>query len=110
MGAWISLDNIAHEHINDYLTYLEELKTAGHLDRVLISHDAGWYSAGQKDGGSFRGYATIFREFIPLLEENGFTEAEINRLLVENPAKAFMIRDESIKPNHMETSLTFNHH
>ena len=93
MGAWISLDNVSTERLGAYLSYLKEMTTAGRLDRVLISHDSGWYSAGEPDGGNFRGYTVIFREFIPLLRRNGFSESEINLLLVENPAKAFALKN-----------------
>lgn len=95
MGAWISLDNIKPENIEIYVRNLQEMKSAGLLDRVLISHDSGWYTAGEEDGGSFNGYTTIFREFIPALRQKGFTEPEIHQLIVENPASAFRIRKTS---------------
>jgi predicted metal-dependent phosphotriesterase family hydrolase len=91
MSAWISLDNINHGQLDADLGYLQEMKSGGLFNRVLISHDSGWYSAGEKDGGTFRGYTVIFREFLPLLRQNGFSEQEINRLLAENPAQAFTI-------------------
>jgi phosphotriesterase-related protein len=61
------------------------------LDRVLISHDAGWYSVGDPKGGDFRPYETLFTEFLPALKEAGFSDADIELLTVTNPAKAFTI-------------------
>jgi phosphotriesterase-related protein len=98
MGAWISLDNIndaAHPDPNEkfstswYADRINSLKEAGFLDRILISHDAGWYSPGEKMGGDFRGFTDIFTSLIPQLEERQFTQKEIQQLLVLNPREAF---------------------
>jgi phosphotriesterase-related protein len=92
MGAWISLDNIRSDNIDDYVAFLQEMKAADLLEHVLISHDAGWYSAGVEGGGSFRSYTTIFREFLPALRNVDFTEAELEQIMVDNPARAFRLR------------------
>ena len=92
MGAWISFDNIKSDNINAYIEYLQEMKSAGLLDHVLISHDAGWYSAGVEDGGNYRGYTAIFREFLPALRQAGFSEDDIEQVLVRNPGMAFRLR------------------
>ncbi len=91
-GAWISFDNIRSDNIETYLSHLQEMKSAGLLEHVLISHDSGWYTAGEENGGDYRGYAAIFKEFIPALKNAGFTEEEIDWLCVENPARAYRIR------------------
>jgi phosphotriesterase-related protein len=88
-GAWISLDGIAWGDIKDYADSIERLQKAGLLHQILISHDAGWYKPGEKDGGSFKGYTSIFRDLFPLLRERGFTKKQLNQLLQHNPAKAF---------------------
>jgi predicted metal-dependent phosphotriesterase family hydrolase len=36
-------------------------------------------------------YAAIFEQLIPALIELGFSDAEIDRLLIENPAKAYRV-------------------
>ncbi len=99
MGAWISLDavNISaaegrHGNHDLYAAMLAELKKEGLLHRVLISHDAGWYDAGEPGGGGFRGYSDIHRFLIPMLMEEGFTGEDTEQLLVTNPARAFEIR------------------
>jgi phosphotriesterase-related protein len=61
------------------------------LHRVLVSQDAGWYAVGQPQGGTFRPFDTVFTAFIPALRARGFTRAEIDTLLIENPASAFSI-------------------
>ncbi|MGW8313977.1 MAG: phosphotriesterase family protein [Bacteroidales bacterium] len=98
MGAWISLDNVNDEQFPDpeetystgwYANRIMALKEAGYLNRVMISHDAGWFSPGEENGGEFRGYTDIFTRLIPELEERGFTRQEVNQLLVANPRRAF---------------------
>lgn len=91
-GAWVSLDGIADHNMEEYLDFLLHLKSHNLLHRVLISHDAGWYSPREENGGDFRLFSTIGEKFIPLLLSNGFTQAECHQLLVDNPAKAFTIQ------------------
>jgi phosphotriesterase-related protein len=99
VGAWVSLDGVnisgADDHVGNKGFYIDRLKAfreAGLLNRVLLSHDAGWYDVGQPGGGSFRSYTDIHEFLIPALFENGFTEDDIQMLLTENPATAFEIR------------------
>jgi phosphotriesterase-related protein len=91
-GAWVSLDGLNDSNLDDYLIMVRNLKEKGFLHKVLLSHDAGWYSPGEKNGGNYRGYTILFEKFIPLLVKENFTEADIKQILVSNPGKAFEIR------------------
>lgn len=91
-GCWISLDGVNADNISKHLEWIAFLKNKGRLGQVLISHDAGWYRPGEPDGGEFRGYTTISDKLIPALKAQGFTDADIRTLMVDNPAKAFAIR------------------
>jgi phosphotriesterase-related protein len=99
MGAWISLDGINDENSDDYVKMINNLKENGLLNRVLLSHDAGWYHPGEKNGGNFRGYSALFEKLIPLLRKEKFSESEIKQLLVVNPAEAFTVRVRKIVKN-----------
>lgn len=90
-GIWVSLDGIGWSDINFYADTLVFIKSYGLLNRVLISHDAGWYKPDEPNG-EFKGYTVIFRELIPLLKEKGFTDDDIDQLLVRNPASAMGIK------------------
>lgn len=90
-GVWISLDGINEGNMKEYLQMINNLRNKDCLTKVLISQDAGWYSPGEENGGDFRGYNTIPLKFIPLLQQNGYSEAEIHQLLILNPRKAFEI-------------------
>jgi phosphotriesterase-related protein len=92
-GAWIELDGLQNneESIKKHVALVKILRDAGSLERVLLSHDAGWYTVGQIRGGEVRGYTTLFKQFVPALKDAGFEDADITRLTVINPAKAFAV-------------------
>ncbi|WP_232834894.1 phosphotriesterase family protein [Pleomorphovibrio marinus] len=92
MGAWISLDGLGEEQMQSYVGRLQYLKENGLLHKALISHDAGWFSPGEEDGGDFRPFTTLTEKFVPLMLTSGFTPTEIDMLLVKNPQEALKIR------------------
>lgn len=92
LGAWVSLDGIGWGDFDTYADSIERLRNENLLDRVLISHDAGWYKPGEALGGEFKGYTNIFNELLPRLRRKGFSESDFDRLLITNPAEAMSIR------------------
>ncbi len=92
LGAWVSLDGIGWGDFDTYTDSIVRLKNENLLDRVLISHDAGWYKPGEPSGGEFKGYTNIFNELLPRLRQKGFTESDFEMLLLTNPAEAMSIR------------------
>ncbi|MFP4367560.1 MAG: hypothetical protein ACLFQA_10740, partial [Bacteroidales bacterium] len=96
LGAWISLDgvNISSGGGNGdwYIGRLRELKDEGLLGKVLLSHDAGWYDAGEPGGGRFRSYSDIHTYLVPAMLENGFSADDIHNLLTVNPSRAFEVK------------------
>ncbi len=92
MGAWIGLDGLNDNNVEDYVRMIKNMKENNMLGKVLLSHDAGWYHPGEEKGGEYRGYTTIFEKLIPRLKNENFSEKEIHQLMVSNPAEAFTIR------------------
>ncbi|WKN31059.1 phosphotriesterase [Porifericola rhodea] len=92
MGAWVSLDGVSKDNINEYLKILILFKSNKLLNHVLLSHDAGWYRPEEVEGGSFRPYTDIFIHLIPLLKEHKFTESDIEQVMIINPKDAFAIK------------------
>ena len=70
-------------------------EATGLLDRLLVSHDAGWYRPGEPGGGAFRGFETVYTAFVPSLRKAGWTEGEVRQLLQANPAAAFTVRGQT---------------
>ena len=100
-GTWISLDNVRNRpgiKANDpftiewYANRIADLKNRGLLNKVLISHDSGWYDPAKPNGGSFNGFTDIFEYLLPVLKEKGFTQEDIDLILVKNPQEAFKVK------------------
>jgi phosphotriesterase-related protein len=91
-GAWVEFDGIGPDSIEKHVGLVRAMKAAGHLGRVLLSHDAGWYHVGEPGGGTFRPFDTLMAAFVPALAAAGFSEAEVGRLTVDNPREAFTVR------------------
>lgn len=58
---------------------------AGHLDQIVISQDICTKTRQTEYGG--HGYAHIFRNILPMMRRRGFTDDEIDAILVRNPAR-----------------------
>jgi len=100
LGAWVSLDGINAKNRDRYATFLNDLKREKLLGRVLLSHDHYWSVEGEGGRGSLKlhaggaatAYEGIFTDLRPHLRTNGFSEDDIERLTIRNPAEAFAIR------------------
>ena len=91
-GAWVCLDGFRAGLEASYAQMIRELRDADLLHRVLVSQDAGWYTAGEPRGGDFVPFDPIFTSLIPALRRHEFGAEEIDRLFVVNPALAFSVR------------------
>ncbi|RZL36084.1 MAG: phosphotriesterase [Rubrivivax sp.] len=91
-GGWISFDDFRVEKLASYVEMLETMRQQGLLHRVLVSQDAGWYTAGQPRGGTITPYDPLFTSLLPALRAAGFGEADVQTLMVTNPAQAFAVR------------------
>jgi phosphotriesterase-related protein len=100
-GTWISFDNVRERadfqpgspnSIDWYADRILELKKNSLLNRLLLSHDSGWYDPAKPEGGNFNGYTDLFEFLLPALKKRGFTQSEIDQILIKNPAEAFKIR------------------
>lgn len=67
------------------LRMIRALIDHGHLARVVISHDICYRSRLVRFGG--HGYGHIFANVVPMMRRRGFTEAEVQAILVDNPRR-----------------------
>ncbi len=67
------------------LQLIRALIDAGHLNQVLISHDICSRTRLTAFGG--HGYGHIFVNVIPLMQDRGYSEEEIEVILVDNPRR-----------------------
>jgi phosphotriesterase-related protein len=91
LGSWVSFDGISRRPLEDHLKLVGEM-TKKHADRLLLSHDNGWYSVGQENGGEIRDYNYICDVFLPAFRKAGGSEALIQKLTVQNPASALTLQ------------------
>lgn len=91
LGLWVSIDNVnpTPDRIDFVSRALVRLKNAGLQNRVLISHDAGWYRPGEEDGGKFRDYTALSKYLVPQILRMGFNTTYADQLLIDNPQRAF---------------------
>lgn len=90
MGCWISLDGLGWE-LEKHIEKILFAKQNGILDKILISHDAGWYDP-QKENQTIKPFTNIFNKLYPELKSRGFTDDEFKLLISVNPSKAFSIK------------------
>lgn len=103
-GAYVEFDNLgahragAANPFPDFaladataVALVTEMVAAGFAERVLLSHDAGWYDAGQPGGGSQRGFTYLFDLVVPRLRAAGLDQA-VTQIVERNPWCAFARR------------------
>ncbi len=72
------------------LKLIRALIDRGHLGQVVISHDICTKTRQIQWGG--HGYGHIFQNVLPLMRARGFSEAEIDAILVANPRRILTIQ------------------
>ena len=98
-GVWISLDGVSETKLDRYVSMLVSLKQRGLLHRVLLSHDDGWSITHSQNkfnlelfkNGNTKPYRTISEQLVARLLSVGFTQEEINRILIGNPKQIMAI-------------------
>lgn len=88
-GAWLEIDNIGWVPDEGNIALVMQSLEAGQGERLLLSHDMGWYDPAQPGGGTPRPYTHLVGSFLPQLRSAGVDEATITRLTHDNPFDAF---------------------
>lgn len=92
-GAYVALDNVG---TTDQVTDAEraalvlELVESGHADRILLSSNAIGVAKGQPDRDLPLHY--ILSTFVPALREQGLSDEDVQRILVDNPRALLSVR------------------
>ncbi len=99
-GVFVEFDNFGKEYYikrevrnsgygcfvrdTERVTFLKKLIDMGYLDRILLACDVCLKNLLHKYGGW--GYDHLLTNVLPMMEDEGITPAEIQTLLVKNPA------------------------
>ena len=84
-SSYYGLSDIDMPNDATRLRLIRALIDHGHLDRVVISHDICYRTRLASFGG--HGYGHIFRNVVPMMQKRGYTEDEIDAILVGNPRR-----------------------
>jgi phosphotriesterase-related protein len=87
-GAYVEYDTLGSRGDEYFLERVSALVDAGLTDRVLLSHDRGWYDPSEPGGGDQRPYTHLSERFLPALRE-AVGDATARRLTHDNPYDAF---------------------
>ena len=96
-GAYVALDSVGTEDIDhcsnkERATLVADLVEAGHGNRVLLSVNATGAVFGT--AGNDLPFSYLLTTFVPLLEEQGLTDDDVQRILVDNPRDLLTVRRE----------------
>mgnify|MGYP000113432114 CR=1 FL=1 len=83
-GAWVEFDGIGPKTLDWHKECVDFMANEGLLGRVLLSQDTGWWHVGEDKGGNYRGYDSIYLEFLPKIDHRWWKQ-----LLWNNPRSAF---------------------
>jgi phosphotriesterase-related protein len=84
-SSYYGLSDIDMPNDATRLRLIRALIDNGHLDRVVISHDICYRTRLASFGG--HGYGHIFRNVVPMMKKRGYSEGEIDAILVRNPRR-----------------------
>lgn len=94
-GAWVEYDSVNKGSSAQNLNLIKAMLEKGYEDKILISHDSGWYNVGQPKGGNINGFTYIPKDFVPLMKQSSIDQNIIDKLLITNPAVALGIQKKS---------------
>lgn len=87
-GAYVQFDTVGRVHMNPderRSDALVDLLRSGWVDRLLLSSDRCYRSDLHAFGGV--GYDAVFTRFFAMLRERGVSDAELDRMSIENPGR-----------------------
>ncbi|MDQ2230125.1 phosphotriesterase-related protein [Citrobacter portucalensis] len=90
LGAYVQFDTIGKNNYypdENRIGMLHELRNCGLLNRVMLSMDITRRSHLKANGGN--GYDYLLTTFIPQLRQSGFSQADVDTMLRDNPSQFF---------------------
>lgn len=88
-GAWIEYDHVGRGGDNEVAELVIRALQAGCGDRLLLSHDRGWFDPALPMGGIPKPYTHLSTVLLPELKRRGIDDGTLMRLTHENPFEAF---------------------
>jgi phosphotriesterase-related protein len=94
-GSYVGVDHVGQyssSYISDEarVALAKELIAAGHIDRIILSSNSAGVAKGHEAPAV--SFDTVLTSFVPQLTAAGVSEAEITRILVDNPRELLTVR------------------
>ncbi|WP_064682568.1 phosphotriesterase family protein [Rhizobium bangladeshense] len=88
-GAWIEYDHVGRAEDNEVADLVIRALEAGCGDRLLLSHDRGWFDPALPMGGTPKPYTHLSTVLLPELRRRGIDDGTLMHLTHVNPFEAF---------------------
>ncbi|MBB3919216.1 phosphotriesterase family protein [Rhizobium fabae] len=88
-GAWIEYDHVGRGEDKEVAELVIKALEAGCGDRLLLSHDRGWFDPALPMGGTPKPYTHLSTVLLPELKRRGIDDGTLIRLTHDNPFEAF---------------------
>ncbi|RXT24000.1 esterase [Rhizobium leguminosarum] len=88
-GAWIEYDHVGRAGDDEVAELVIKALGAGCGDRLLLSHDRGWFDPALPMGGTPKPYTHLSTALLPELKRRGIDDGTLVRLTHDNPFEAF---------------------
>ncbi|SCB57545.1 phosphotriesterase-related protein [Rhizobium aethiopicum] len=88
-GAWIEYDHVGRAGDDEVAELVIRALEAGCGNRMLLSHDRGWFDPALPKGGIPKPYTHLSTVLLPELKRRGVDEGILMRLTHDNPFEAF---------------------
>lgn len=88
-GAWIEYDNVGAVPVKESADLVVRALDAGLGEKLLISHDRGWFDPALPKGGVPKPYTVVSTELLPMLAAAGIGPETLLTLTHRNPFAAF---------------------
>jgi phosphotriesterase-related protein len=95
-GAFVGIDHVGLDDDEDYLTDREradlvlELVKAGHADKIILSGNSIGVAKGLPEYNL--PYSHVLATFVPFLKDQGLSDDDAQRILVDNPRRLLTVR------------------
>lgn len=94
-GAWLEYDGITPSSIDKHVALICGIVEQNLTNRLLLSHDAGWYNVGDQGGGHIKPFTALWDTLYPALRAQGIDEGTLQKLIETNPGEAFSIENRT---------------
>ena len=89
-GVWLEYDGIGNPTDDArFIDWILRVIDAGYGEKLLLSHDRGWYDPSKPGGGVPQPYTYLCQHFLPKLRLAGVEEGMIIQLTQVNPFQAY---------------------